>query len=42
MRYIGFDNMIKVSKKEVVKDMPRIIKPSNSFVSTTNMERRKK
>jgi hypothetical protein len=26
---IIFDNLIKVSRKEVVKDMPNIIKPSN-------------
>jgi transposase InsO family protein len=30
MGHIGFDNLIKVSKKEVVRDMPKIIKPSNS------------
>jgi hypothetical protein len=27
--HIGFDNFIRVSKKEVVRDMPKIIKPSN-------------
>jgi hypothetical protein len=30
MGHIGFDNLIKVNKKEVVRDMPKIIKPSNS------------
>jgi hypothetical protein len=30
MGHIGFDNLIKVGKKEVVRDMPKIIKPSNS------------
>jgi hypothetical protein len=29
MGHIGFDNLIKVNKKEVVRDMPRIIKASN-------------
>jgi hypothetical protein len=33
MGHIGFYNLIKVSKKEVVKDMSKIIKPSN-FVCT--------
>ena len=27
--HIGFDNLIKDSKKEVVRDMPKIIKSSN-------------
>jgi hypothetical protein len=31
MVHIGFDNLIKVNKKEVVRDMPNIIKPSNSL-----------
>jgi hypothetical protein len=31
MEHIGFDNLIKVSKKEFVRDMPKIIKPSNFF-----------
>jgi hypothetical protein len=29
MGHIGFDNLIKINKKDVVRDMPRIIKPSN-------------
>ena len=29
MGHIGFDNFIKFSKKEVVRDMPKIIEPSN-------------
>jgi hypothetical protein len=29
MGHIGFENLIKVNKKEVVRDMPNIIKPSN-------------
>jgi hypothetical protein len=29
MGHIRFDNLIKFSKKEAVKNMPKIIKPSN-------------
>jgi hypothetical protein len=29
MEHIVFDNLIKVRKMEVVKDIPKIIKPSN-------------
>jgi hypothetical protein len=29
MGHIGFENLIKVNKKEVVKNIPKIIKPSN-------------
>jgi hypothetical protein len=27
--HIGFENLIKINKKEVVRNMPKIIKPSN-------------
>jgi hypothetical protein len=30
MGHTGFDNLIKFNKKESVRDMPKIIKPSNS------------
>jgi hypothetical protein len=33
MGHIGFDNLIKFNKKEVVRDMPKIIKPSNYVCS---------
>jgi hypothetical protein len=29
MGHLSFDNLIKASKKGVVKDMPKFIKPSN-------------
>ena len=29
--HMSFDNLVKVSKKEVGRDMPKIIKPSNSI-----------
>ena len=27
--HIYFENIIKINKKEVVRDMPKIVKPSN-------------
>jgi hypothetical protein len=30
MVHIGFDNLIKFSKKEAMRDMPKVIKLSNS------------
>ena len=29
MGHINFDNLVKVSKKEVVREMPKISKPTN-------------
>jgi hypothetical protein len=29
MGHLSFDNMIKASKNEAVKDIPKVIKPSN-------------
>ena len=37
MGHIGFENLIKVNKKEVVRDMSNIIKPSN-FVCRRRQE----
>jgi hypothetical protein len=31
MGYIQFDNLIKVSKKEAVREMPQITKPTNTL-----------
>ena len=30
MGHLNFDNLMKVSKKEVVRDFPKIVKPLNS------------
>ena len=30
MGHLNFDNLMKVSKKEVVRDLPKIVKPLNS------------
>ena len=30
MGHLNFDNLVKVSKKEVVRDLPKIVKPLNS------------
>ena len=27
---LDFDNLVKISKKEVVRDLPKIVKPLNS------------
>ena len=31
MGHLNFDNLVKISKKEVVRDLPKIVKPLNSF-----------
>jgi hypothetical protein len=31
MGYINFDNLVKVKKKEVVTEMPQIMKPTNTL-----------
>ena len=31
MVHINFDNIVKVSKKEAVRDLPKIVKPLNSL-----------
>ena len=28
--HLNFDNLVKISKKEVVRDLPKIVKPLNS------------
>ena len=30
MGHINFDNLVKISKKEAVRDMPEITKPANA------------
>ena len=30
LRHLNFDNLVKISKKEVVRDLPKIVKPLNS------------
>ena len=29
--HLEFDNLVKISKKEAVRDLPKIVKPLNSF-----------
>jgi hypothetical protein len=31
MGHINFDNLVKVSKKEAVKEIPQIMKPTNTL-----------
>ena len=30
MGHLNFDNVVKISKKEVVRDLPKIVNPLNS------------
>ena len=42
MGHINFENLVKISKKEEVREMPKILKHSNTtwnLVSTTNRQK---
>jgi hypothetical protein len=40
--YINFDNLVKVSNKEVVRGMPKIINPSSPFCKNYQHGKQKK
>ena len=38
MGHMHFDNLVKVSKREVVREIPQITKPTNTYASIVNKE----
>ena len=38
--HLDFDNLVKISKKEVGRDLPKIVKPLNSVYNIVNMGRK--